>query len=137
MTKLYSLFYVVLFLGLQTAGAQSRPILGCIDELNIPTYPPIAHRSSRIGDVTVEISKNKSGQMEWKIVESTSTMFLPVVELYLRKSSFRKSCLDNTFTLNFSFRISEWTDSTRRSRSRVTLKSPNTIVITSNPPSFD
>jgi hypothetical protein len=114
------------------SAAPPMPAFACIDELNVPVYPPIAHYARVSGEVSVRVVLTKGRTVEWEILKSDHRYLSIAIKAYLDKARFTDRCGTKSFILIFRFRISNWTAPSLQSSSKVALKAPNIISITTN-----
>jgi len=104
-------YLFLLILSVLPAVAQPETKIGCVERLEIPTYPPLAKQARIAGFLTTLLLGPEASvgtiTLDWSSQSKQENIFLPVVEKSLRASTFSKSCAGKKVTLVFNFVMTE------------------------------
>ncbi len=107
--------------------------MSCVERLEIPQYPPLAHAAVIQGSLTATATLGSDGVVETKIVGHP--LLTEAVKTAIGASTFRKSCAGKSVTVVFNFVI----EKTYNSNARFSFGFPNQfwISVLPGPPMFE
>jgi hypothetical protein len=75
--------------------------MSCVERLEMPVYPPLAHQARISGSVTATVVVASDGSIQTKA--EGHKLLAPAVERALRASAFRSDCSGKSVRLIFNF----------------------------------
>jgi hypothetical protein len=91
---------------LGVASAQdTESNMACVERLQMPLYPGLAHQARISGTVTAAVSIPAEGAV--RIDAKGHRLLAPYVEQAIRASTFRKACAGKSVKLIFNFSFDE------------------------------
>lgn len=138
---------VLCFLALSQAGAQqsgpASPVQDttnamCVENMQIPSYPPLARMARIEGTLSVTIklgrdsAANEVSAQSRMSTDNGKEILVSAIETALRKSQFRRDCAGKVVVLQFEFRFEG--DPYDRQTQEISFGYPNRFRITTRPP---